>query len=106
MSTPPDTSSNRAKALANLQLISTLPEDDPDLFSYLWVAVKRILQRTPALARSIANQEEFLANVENSGVDRFSNLVRAAKEEDAWENLVNDGDIHPLPTITLIMTST
>ena len=66
----------------------------------------KVLKRNPALARPIANDEEFLANVENSGVDRFSNLVRAAKEEDAWENLVNDGDIHPLPAITLIMTST
>ena len=54
----------------------------------------------------MANVDEFRANIKNSGVDRFHNLVRTAKQGGAWEDFVNNGDIHPLPTITLIMTST
>ena len=77
-----------------------------DCFPLVWIAVCNVLELDPKLRRSLATQPQFLENVDRLGVGRFRDLLRNAKEENGtWKELFQDGEIHPSPTIALIVTS-
>ena len=71
----------------------------------IWVNVSSVLEEDPELRRRLATKPQFIENVNRLGMERFCNLVRDAKEEDTWKELLQNGEIPISPAFALIMTS-
>jgi len=112
----PPTNTDRAERLTLRWILESIkPKPDNALIIkdclVIWVAVHSVLRLDSQLAGSLADQDQFLANVDRLGVERFCNLVRDAKEENGtWGELLRDGEIPPSPfsktvTFTLCLQS-
>ena len=109
----PPTDADRAGRLKVLGHCLNIAKSEEDLdvlknhFPVIRAAVHNVLRLDSQLAGSLADEDQFLANVDRLGVERFCDLVRDAKEENGtWKELRQNGEIPPSPAIALIMTST
>ena len=74
--------------------------DDPDdlILGILWQLVHRTLSQYPKISGSIANQEEFNANVKRQGEEEFLERVRDSARRNSWGDLLHSGIFLPLKT--------
>jgi hypothetical protein len=72
----------------------------------IWFNVHKVLRLGSRPRGSLADEDQFLANVNRLGVEKFCDLVRDAKEENGtWKEFLENGEIPPSPAFALIMTS-
>jgi hypothetical protein len=75
-----------------------LPDDEDDdireRLDSVWISVHRALSQRPDLKGAIADEEEFKANVNRRGEERFIALLRHMARKKSWRDLLDNG-IHP-----------
>ena len=73
------------------------PEDDDNEIRksllHVWVSVQNALKQDLNLKQHLANEEEFLANIERRGEKQFIELLRNMAKDSSWGRLFDDGTL-------------